>query len=169
MNHQIKFVGFLLLILNVSGCASWVVPKPGNITLTRALEEVGSGLVNMKKAQLAANDGKEFSSGLVTADAEVTFNISAEGHDGGKIYIEATPPAAFPVSGKAGGSYETSATTARGNQITIRFRSILFSKKTTTPEGVVIVDGLTDPKIASEVIEVIKKNNISVYAQELKQ
>ncbi|MBY0498517.1 MAG: hypothetical protein K2P74_02720 [Nitrosomonas sp.] len=144
-----------------------MVPRLGNITLTDALKEVGSGLVEMKKAQLKANNGEEFSSGMVVAEAEVTFNISDEGHDSGKIFVEASPPAAFPISGKAGGSYETGATTARGNQITIRFKSILFSKKTTTPEGVVIIDGLTDPKVAAEVIKLMKENDIVNWNLEL--
>ena len=48
----------------LSGCATMVEPQPGKITLEEALASVGRGLVELKKSQLAANDGKEFRSGL---------------------------------------------------------------------------------------------------------
>lgn len=151
-----------------AGCATMVEPKPGTITLEEALRSVGKGLVLMKQAEFEQNNNKRFKTGLLASEAEVTFNISATGSKDGKLYVELTPvPASpLPVGGKAGGSIGTSSSIARGNQITIKFRSLAFTKKTATPDGKeVIIEGPTDAKVLTEVLKALEEKDITVYMQ----
>lgn len=156
------FVGAALFM---AGCATSVVPNPSGITLESALVSVGQGLVAMKQAEISQNQGKDFKTGLLASEAEVTFNIIGSGQQGGKLYIELSPipvgPA--PIGGKAGGEFSSSYAASRGNQITIRFRNIAFSKKTTTKEGVVTIEGPTDPQHLREIIDALQNSGITPY------
>lgn len=160
---------FLLIVPFLSlGCATVSQPKPGKITLEEALKSVGTGLALMKKAELEANDNKEFMTGLMPSEAEVVFNISASNSTDGKIYVELTPVSSSPVQGKAGGSIGTSETLTRGNQITIKFRNIAFGKTTTTTSKdgqTVIVEGITDPAKLTEFINAAKSGGVTVMDQ----
>lgn len=151
-------------ILFSTGCATMVVPTPGTITLESALESVGRGLVRMKQAQLQQNLGVEFQTGLLPSEAEVSFNIAASGKQDGRLYVEMSPIpiTPTPITGKAGAELGSSLTASRGNQITIKFRNIAFSKKTTTPEGVVIIEGPTDPELLTKTISALKASGIKV-------
>jgi hypothetical protein len=155
-------VGVALLGLGLGGCATHVVPIPSAITLESALVSVGQGLVAMKQAQLQQNQGKEFSTGLLASEAEVTFNVIGSGQQGGTLFVEMSPVPTAPAAGKAGGELSTSYTASRGNQITIKFRSVAFSKKT-TKDDVVILEGPTDPKLLKEIIEALKDSGITPY------
>lgn len=157
----------LILPLLFLGCATVSAPKPGKITLEDALESVGRGLVKMKKGELEENNGKEFITGLMPSEAEVVFNISASNSTENKLYVELTPVSASPVQGKAGGSTGTSESVSRGNQITIKFRNIVFNKtvkaekdgKTETTEGIIEGDKL------EKFLDAVKKSNVNLYMQ----
>lgn len=157
---------FLLIVPFLSlGCATVSQPKPGKITLEDALKSVGTGLALMKKAEFEANGNKEFITGLMPSEAEVVFNISASNSTEKKLYVELTPVSASPVQGKAGGSTGTSESVSRGNQITIKFRNIVFNKtvkaekdgKTETTEGIIEGDKL------EKFLDAVKKSNFIVY------
>jgi hypothetical protein len=161
-------LGFIAVwSLFLLGCASWTVPKPGNITLEDALESVGRGLVQMKKAELEANEGKDFKTGLLASEAEVTFNISAAGSQGGKLYVEVTPLSAIGAgsSGRAGAEASTEYKASRGNQITIKFRNVAFSK--TTADGK-IIDGPTDPETLKKVVGTLDNAGITTFGNKPK-
>lgn len=146
----------------LSGCATMVEPQPGKITLEEALASVGRGLVEMKRSQLEANNGKEFRSGLLPSEAEVTFNISASGEQSGKLYVEITKTPA-DAGLKKGGELGTSYTASRGNQITVKFRSIAFSK-TTKLEDRVIIEGVTDPDVLVKVVKALEGTGLTINA-----
>jgi hypothetical protein len=167
MKTPMTIITSIIAAVGMSGCASMLVPEPGKITLEDALASVGRGLVTMKQEQIKVNAGKEFVTGLVPSEAEVTFNVHAAGKQDGKLYVELSPIPTSPtsVAGTAGANVGTHYSASRGNQITIRFRSLLFGKKTTTPEGVVILEGVTDPKVLDEVIKILKEHNITVFVQ----
>jgi len=139
-----------------------VEPQPGKITLEEALASVGRGLVELKKSQLAANDGKEFRSGLLPSEAEVTFNISASGEQSGKLFVEITKTPA-EASLKKGAELGASYAASRGNQITVKFKSIVFSR-TTRGEDRVIVEGVTDPDLLVRVVKALEGTGITINA-----
>lgn len=136
----------------IAGCASIVVPKPGKITLEDAMKSLGRGLVAMKLAQVQENGGNPFQTGLVPSEAEVTFNIVAAGKDETKLYVELSPVPIppQPVQGKAGAEFGTSYAASRGNQITVRFRNILFTR-TFTADGKFVVESPTDPGLVDQI------------------
>jgi hypothetical protein len=146
--------------LGVTGCATTVVPKPGNVTLEKALASVGRGLVGMKNAQLEANNNKDFHTGLVPSEAEVTFNVSASGSQNGELHIELSPVPTIPVGG--GANFGTSYVATRGNQITIKFKSLVFAT-TTTDKGVVTVAGVTDPQMLEKIVCTLRKLDFTYY------
>lgn len=158
------FLPVVVVVVSVlsSGCATMVEPQPGKITLEEALSSVGRGLVELKKSQLAANDGKEFRSGLLPSEAEVTFNISASGEQSGKLFVEITKTPA-DASLKKGAELGSSYTASRGNQITVKFRNIAFSK-TTKLEDRTIIEGVTDPDLLVKVVKALEGTGITINA-----
>ena len=102
-------------------------PEPGKITLTDAMKEVGTGLNSMYEIR-----SKGLNSGLLPAEVTIVFNVSASTKDSGKLYVEA---GANPVDVlkivKAGGEVGSEITTARGNQITIKFLNVVLAPKDT--------------------------------------
>lgn len=152
-------IGFSLV-----GCASYVVPKPSAITLEDALTSVGRGLVQMKNAQIEENGNKPFKTGLVASEAEVVFNVIASGTQGSKLFVEMSPiPTTPPTSGRAGGEASTSYQASRGNQITLKFKSIVFTEKTTTKDGVTI-EGVNDAATIHQIIDALEKADITLYS-----
>jgi hypothetical protein len=158
-------VALFSVLIGFSGCAAQtVVPEPGKISLEDALVSVGVGLVKMKQEQIteaakAPLSAREFTTGLMPAQVQVTFNISANGTDAKKLYVEVTPVAAggAPVGGKIGGEAGTTFTAARGNQVTVTFQSLLFSKTTTTgaDKTVTIVEGPTPAESLDKILDLI--------------
>jgi len=152
----------------LSGCATAVVPNPSAITLESALISVGKGLVAMKQAQLEQNAGNEFRTGLLASEVDVTFNVIGSGQQGGKLYVELSPipVGAAPIGGKVGGELSSSYTASRGNQVTIRFRSVAFSKTTTnSKDGTVTIEGPTDPKLLKSILDAVEKSGITPFIQ----
>lgn len=153
----------LAVSMLASGCATILEPQPGKITLEEALASVGRGLVELKNEQIKANGGKEFRSGLLPSEAEVTFNISASGEQSGKLFVEITKT---PVDStlKKGSELGSSYTASRGNQITVKFRNIAFSK-TTKLEDRVIIEGVTDPDLLEKIVKALDKTGITLNTE----
>jgi len=108
----------------------------------------------MKHAQIQANNGKDFSTGLAASEAECTFTISASGTDSGKLYVELSPiPSTPPTPGKVGGDVSSSYTANRSNTITVKFKSLLFEKTTPITTGTVTTFFTIDPKILETIKE----------------
>ena len=147
----IKAMVLTTIVASLTGCASYVVPKPGNITLQNAMQSVGEGFKEMKKAE------GDLRTGLIPDEVEVTFNISASGEQGGQIYVEASPLPTFPVQGKAGGEASTKYTAQRGNQITIKFKNLVFADPSKTM--------LKDPETAQKMLDILRdpKNKDGVF------
>jgi hypothetical protein len=140
-------IGFAIVLSCLTGCASYVVPQPGAITLESAMYSVGVGLREMRRGE------GDLRTGLLPEEVTVTFNISASGDQGGKLYVEVSPIplGAVPIKGNAGGELSTSYTAQRGNQITIKFKNLLFSDPAKTQfrnsiETQKMFDLLSDPK-----------------------
>jgi outer membrane murein-binding lipoprotein Lpp len=145
MKNQIPFVALpLLATLLLSGCRSTdKVAQPSNITLVSALHDVGAGLAALKAAELetvATNaylrqryETNDFITGLFPSEVEVTFNVTAGAANSRELCLDlnASVPT-VPVSGGASGKVASSSTAARGNQITLKFNSVLFATTTTT-------------------------------------
>jgi hypothetical protein len=143
-------IGLAIIISLLTGCATYVVPQPSAITLESAMYSVGTGLREMRRGE------GDLRTGLIPEEVTVTFNISASGEQGGKLYVEVSPIplGAVPIKGNAGGDLSTSYTAQRGNQITIKFKNLLFAdpKKTQFKDSVEtqkMFDLLSDPKNAN--------------------
>src|SRR5664280_186299 len=124
MYHKaIKTAILAIMLVSLTGCASYVVPNPSAITLESAMYSVGAGLREMRKGE------GDLRTGLIADEVVVTFNISASGTQGGKLYVEVSPIplGATPILGKAGGEVSTQYTAQRGNQITIKFKNLMFA------------------------------------------
>lgn len=163
------FSAIFIFSFLASGCATMVIPEPGKVTLEEALSSVGRGLVQMKQAQTdqmkqdqaTQNDKGVFKSGLIPSEVEVTFNITASGQQGGKLFVEITKTPVDSIL-KKGAEFSSSYAATRGNQITIRFRNIAFTKTTKTEDGVT-VEGVTNPETLSKIIEVLERTGSTVY------
>jgi hypothetical protein len=108
---------------------------------------VGVGLREMRRGE------GDLRTGLIPEEVDVTFNISASGAQDGKLYVEVSPIplGAVPIKGNAGADLSSSYTAQRGNQITIKFKNLLFAdpKKTQFKDPVEtqkMFDLLSDPK-----------------------
>ena len=124
MQHKaIRTIILAIISASLTGCASYVVPNPGAITLESAMYSVGAGLREMRRGE------GDLRTGLIPEEVDVTFNISASGVQDGKLYVEVSPIplGVTPIQGKAGGDISTSYTAQRGNQITIKFKNLLFA------------------------------------------
>lgn len=128
----------------LTGCTS-VVPKPSAITLQEAMHSVGEGFRMMKDAE------GDLRTGLVPEEVEVTFNISASSELGGKLYVELSPIPinSTPMHAKAGGDAAIKSTAERGNQITIKFKNILFADPSKTL--------LKDPVETKRIFDLLKE------------
>ena len=162
----------LCAALLFTGCVSTNnVAKPSNITLVNALREVGSGLAEMKAAEIntfATNKvlnpygTNDFITGLFPAEVDVTFNVTAGASKGNQLSIDLNASApSVPVGGKISDTYSTSSTAARGNQITIKFMSAYFTTTTTTTTAtngtkVAVEQKITDAKALNDFLNVVK-------------
>jgi hypothetical protein len=145
MKNQIKLIAAPLLaaLWLTGGCSTDKVAQPSNITLVSALYDVGAGLAALKAAELetvATNSymrqrygTNDFITGLFPSEVEVTFNVTAGAANSRQLCLDlnASVPGA-PVSGGTSGTVAASSTATRGNQITLKFNSVLFATTTTT-------------------------------------
>ncbi len=74
-----------------------------------------------------------------------------------------------PIGGKVGGEFSSSYTASRGNQITVRFRNVAFSKKTTTKDGDVIIEGPTDPALLKNIMDALQNSGITPFIVNMDQ
>ena len=174
---KISFVTFiaalpLCAVMLFTGCCSTNnVAKPSNITLVNALRDVGTGLAEMKAAELSAfatnkvlnpTGTNDFITGLFPAEVDVTFNVTAGASNANQLSLDLNASApSVPVGGKISDTYSTSSTAARGNQITVKFMSAYFTTTTTTTTStngtkVAVEQKITDAKTLGDFLNVVK-------------
>jgi len=167
-NHVILTILMVPLLFILTGCLPCLTKPLEPMSIEDALASMGRGFVQMKKAQLEANDGKEFNTGLVPYEAEVTFAISRASTKEGKLYVELSPIAlgGAPIGGKAGAEQSSSANKNVGNTITVKFKSLLFAttSETTKKNGdvTVTVQGVTDPEQLKKIYEALDKIGVEI-------
>jgi hypothetical protein len=177
MNRLLKSVVLPALagLMFTGCCTNRVVESPRSITLVQALHDVGQGLAEMKAAELetlrtncalSEQYGKtDFVTGLFPAEVDVTFNVTASAANAGQLSVDLSgAPSPSPVGGSVGGKISASSTTARANQITIKFVSVLFARTTATTstngQKVVVENGIVDPKTLRDFLGVIDEHGV---------
>ena len=163
MKNKIELMAVsLLTTLLLAGCVSTgYVAQPSNITLVNALHDVGAGLAALKAAELemvATNQylhkmwgTNDFTTGIFPTEVDVTFNVTAGATQNNQLSIDLNASAPnVPVGGKIGDTFSSQSSASRGNQITLKFASALFSTTTTTTTAtngtkVAVEQKLTDP------------------------
>ncbi|MGN8247701.1 hypothetical protein [Pseudomonas sp. SMV7] len=105
----------------LSGCFQQIV-KPSEITLVDAMTQVGQGLTAMRQAQ------GDVKTGMIAESAEVTFKISADQTNGGKLKLDLSPPAVSDGVG-VGGELSGERIAARSNTVTVKFKNVLALPK----------------------------------------
>ena len=138
------------LLAAVGGCQTRrIVPEPGKITIEEAMESVGRGIAKMHEAE----GGK--TTGLLPAEVEIVFNISASAKDKGGLYVEVAgkpiPQMAGKLTGEAGGMAEA----VRGNQIRVRLQNILFAGDKTLAYS-------KDAKAINELLTALREQDIRI-------
>lgn len=113
----------LLFVILLVGCTNIQPERSEPITLKEGMKQLAEGL---NEFQNIGKDSKKVY-GLVPSEIEVTFNISAEKTDGKTANLTISPASLSGVGFGAGWTKEVSSKS--GNQITIKFRNLLFSKK----------------------------------------
>jgi len=167
-NRIILIIPMVLLSLILTGCLPFARKALEPMSIEDALASMGRGFVEMKKAQLKANQGRDFNTGLVPSEAEVTFVISRARTKAGKLYVALSPIplGSTPVQGTAGAERSSSASKSVGNTITVKFKSLLFAttSKTTKKNGdvTVSVQGVTDPEQLVKIYEALKEIDIKI-------
>lgn len=180
MKNKINLIAFCLFAtLLLTSCASTTdhVAKPSNITLVSALHDLGAGLAELKAAQLevvATNQylkerfgTNDFITGLFPSEVDVTFNVTAGAANNNQLSIDlnASVPN-VPVGGKIGDTFSSQSSASRGNQITLKFTSALFTTTkttTTTTNGtkVTVEQNITDPETLEKFWKAIGGSSVS--------
>ena len=127
-SHLILLPVAFLMTCTLSSCATWVVRNPRKtITLEEATKSLGRSLVEMKRAQIAANNNQDFRTGLVPAEAEVTFKVAASGSNSSELTVDLSPnEGLIPFTGKFFGKFAAARAADRSNTVTIKFKNIVF-------------------------------------------
>jgi len=136
-----------------------------------ALHDLGAGLAELKAAQLevfATNHywkdrfgTNDFITGLFPSEVDVTFNVTAGASNNNQLSIDLNASAPnVPVGGKIGDTFSSQSSASRGNQITLKFTSALFTTTkttTTTTNGtkVTVEQNITDPETLEKFWKVI--------------
>ena len=175
MQTKINLIALpILAALLLAGCCSTDnIAKPSNITLVNALKQVGSGLAELKAAELetvatnqylkAKYPNGDFTTGIFPSEVDVTFNVAASTSSSDQLTIDLNGSApGVPVSGGISNTSSSSSTASRGNQITLKFMSALFTTTTTTAtNGTKVVVGITDPATLTNFLNAVKAQGIS--------
>ena len=90
------------------------------MSLANALTDVTRALNAMSEVQSSQKHG------LVPAEVTVTLQLTAGTKEASQAAIEVLP---FGAVAELGGSYTAEVTSSTGNQIVIKFRSILFANE----------------------------------------
>jgi len=106
------------------------VAKPSDITLVQAMKEVGEGLAAMRQAQ------GDIRTGLIAESAQVTFKISADATNGGKLKVDLAAPAVNDGVG-IGGELSADRSSGRSNTVTVNFKNLLTLPKDSVGYAVV--------------------------------
>ncbi|TWC27724.1 MULTISPECIES: hypothetical protein [unclassified Pseudomonas] len=120
---------WMFFLIPLSGCLQQVT-KPSEITLVEAMREVGEGLAAMREAQ------GDVRTGLIAESAEVTFKISADAKNGGKLKVDLAAPAVSDGVG-VGGELSAERTSGRSNTVTVKFKNLLTLPKDSVGYAVV--------------------------------
>ncbi|CAI8793671.1 DUF2242 domain-containing protein [Pseudomonas sp. IT-P12] len=137
-----KIILLLSFFIPLSGCLQQVA-KPSDITLVQAMTEVGEGLAAMRQAQ------GDIRTGLIAESAEVTFKISADSTNGGKLKVDLAAPAVSDGVG-VGGEISGDSSSGRSNTVTVKFKNLLTLPKDSVGYAVVGAQiGLTPEAPAS--------------------
>ncbi len=107
--------------LALSGCVTTRVARPESISLADALVEVIESLNAMADVE------SPLKTGLVPAEVIVTFDVTAAQKTETGAEIEVVPTGIVSEIPRIGGTWSTEVRGSRGNQITIKFRNILFT------------------------------------------
>ena len=121
-----KLLGALIL-LTLSGCGLFQrTAVPSEITLVKAMQDVGTGLKVMKMAE------GDVRTGLIASDVTVVFNIAASDKKTGNLTIDLSSPTVEGAgAAKAGGGVTSENGSQRGNTVTIKFVNLLTIPKDT--------------------------------------
>ena len=178
MKDEIKLIIVpMFTTLLLTGCCSTnYVAKPSNITLVNALHDVGAGLAELKASELemvATNTylherygTNDFITGIFPSEVDITFNVTAGASNSDQLTIDMNASApGVPVSGGVSNTSGSSSTASRGNQITLKFMSALFTTTTTTTTAtngtkVAVEEKITDPTTLGNFLNVIKKQGV---------
>lgn len=135
------FIIVILVCFAISGCAGTKIERSEPITLSEGLKEIIVALNEMAKVQ------SEKKLGLVPEEATVDFNVTAGKKDGKTGGIEIVPTGIVQEISKFSMGWSSEITESRGNTITIKLKSILFSKD----------DELVSSKTAKEILQKINE------------
>ena len=119
---------WMLFVLPLAGCLQTQPTKSGDITLVRALEDVGKGLNAMRDAQGGVK------SGLLVESAVVTFSISADSTATSGLKVDLAAPAVSEGVGVHGEAGLTNIS-KRSNVVTVTFKNILALPKDTVAQS----------------------------------
>ena len=113
----------IIAAVSMTGCKT-AVENPSSVTLINAMQQLGAGFAEMRKAE----DGNR--TGLIADTADVTFNISANSTDNKSLTVDLKGSAAPPqipanVSADVAAALSHAYVSARGSQITIHFVNIM--------------------------------------------
>jgi hypothetical protein len=118
-------LGLCVISTCVSACgyrSVYDVAKPTDITIDKAMQDVGAGLGNMKSAL----DAKGLNTGLLVDEVTMTLNVSAAADRTGKLVLDASSPVLIgpsPGSAKIGVEETSSDKALRSNQIQVKFKN----------------------------------------------
>lgn len=136
-----------LLIISVymtlSGCGLFQqTAKPSEITLVKAMEDVGAGLKAMHDAQ------KGMTTGLIPSSVDVTFNIAASDKKDGNLTIDLSKAVTGEIARNKslGGGLTSSVESSRGNTVTVHFTNLMTIPK----------DTVAYTRTPAEIIELFK-------------
>jgi hypothetical protein len=115
------------VFISLSGCGLFQqTAKPSEITLAKAMQEVGTGLKAMKMAE------GDVKTGLIASEVTVVFNIAASDKKSGNLTIDlSAPTVAGAGTGKLGGGLTSETGSQRGNTVTVKFVNLLMIPKDT--------------------------------------
>ncbi|MFZ4965285.1 hypothetical protein HX881_19445 [Pseudomonas gingeri] len=125
---MLRSVLVISVLLALSGCGLFQqTAKPSEITLVKAMEDVGAGLKAMHDKQ------EGMTTGLIPASVDVTFNIAASDKKGGNLTIDLSKSITGDVarSQSLGGGLTSSVESSRGNTVTVRFINLMTVPKET--------------------------------------
>lgn len=108
-------------LLILSGCITSKVVRPDSISLSEALVDVVRSLNAMAEVESSLKNG------LVPAEVVVTFDVTAADQSGTDAAIDVVPTGVVTEIPRVGGAWHTEVRGSKGNQITVKFRSILFA------------------------------------------